>query len=276
MMNKKAFTLIELLVVIAIIALLLAIMGPSLTRAKLQAQAVICRSNLKQWALVYALYANDNEDSFPQSEAHSSSPGVTDEDAYFLGALLPYYEDLGLRDCPVTKDLNRQPSPNNYGGTFEQWGPFPPSINGAQWWDTYAEGSYGFNDWVADPPPGMTFFWSVMNSNWAARTPYEEGAYNIPMIFDSTWIDLAPRMNNRAPTNEEHETDKYNDADWWSSAMQYVCIDRHTGGINSAFVDGNVRHVGIKELWYLKWHMNWTKCLPPNAWPTWTDKYKDY
>ncbi len=269
---SKGFTLIELLVVIAIIALLLAILGPSLGKAKLQVQDTVCRSNMKQWSLVYALYANDNEDSYPQSIAGN---GVTAEDAYFLGALLPYYEDLAMRDCPVTKSLNRSPSTNNVGGTFHQWGPFTPSRNKSEWWDTYAEGSYGFNDWVADPPPGAATFWG-MDSNLAVRTTYEKGANRIPMVFDSVWIDSAPRMINRAPTNSEHETDTYPTAHWWDSAMQYMCIDRHKGGINISFVDMDVRHVDIKELWQLKWHLNWIRTDPSGGWPTWTDKYKDH
>ncbi len=273
---SKGFTLIELLVVIAIIALLLAILGPSLGKAKLQVQDTVCRSNMKQWSLVYALYANDNEDSYPQSIAGN---GVTAEDAYFLGALLPYYEDLAMRDCPVTKSLNRLPvSPDaattNMGGTFTMWGPFTPSINKSQWWDTYAEGSYAFNDWVADPPPGEDTFWG-MESSWAVRTTFEKGASRIPTVYDSVWIDTAPRMNNNAPSNAEHEMDQYS-ATWWTHAMKFICIDRHKGGINMSFVDMDVRHVDIKELWQLKWHMVWIKCNPSGGWPTWTDKYKDH
>ena len=269
---SKGFTLIELLVVIAIIALLLAIMGPSLSKAKLQAQSVICRSNLRQWALVFTLYTNDNEDSFPQSITGDTN--VTPEDAWLLGALLPYYGDLGLRDCPVTKSLNREPSPNNIGGTLTEWGPFPPSIKGAQWWDTYAQGSYGFNNYVADPPPGADYFWELESSK-AIRTVYEEGAYKIGTVFDSACWEHCPEMNNNAPSNTEHELDEY-DATWKTHSLKYLSIDRHSGGINSAFADGNVRFVGVKELWYLKWHKDWVKCLPGNAWPTWTDRFKDY
>ena len=275
---SRAFTLIELLVVIAIIALLLAILMPSLQKAKDQVEEVVCRSNMKQWALVYHLYANDNDDSFPQSIVSSTSPGVNAEDAYFLGALLPYYEDLDMRDCPSTKGLNREPAnPDSYrnmGGTFIKWGPFLPTVGGNRWWDSYAEGSYGFNDWCADPPPGEATFWGI-DSALAIRTIYEEGAYMIPMVFDSVWIDTAPTVSDYAPNDEEHELDEYN-AVWYRDSMKWFCIDRHGGGINAAFVDMDVRHVGVKELWLLKYHMAWTKCEPPNAWPRWTDRYKDY
>ena len=46
-MNKKAFTLIELLVVIAILVVLMAILLPVLTRAKLKANRMKCANNLK-------------------------------------------------------------------------------------------------------------------------------------------------------------------------------------------------------------------------------------
>ena len=44
---SAAFTLVELLVVIAIIAILAALLLPLLTRAREQAQSVVCLNNLK-------------------------------------------------------------------------------------------------------------------------------------------------------------------------------------------------------------------------------------
>jgi prepilin-type N-terminal cleavage/methylation domain-containing protein len=267
----KGFTLIELLVVIAIVALLLAILGPSLAKTREQVEDTICKSNLKQWALVFHLYAGDNEESFPQSVEGN---GINTLNAYHLGALLPYYEDLDLRDCPSTEALDRRPSTGNIGGTFIKWGPFPESINGRQWFDTYAAGAYGFNDYVADPPADRSSFWGISSSN-AVRNTFEPSAYLIPMVSDSVWCEEVPKMQDNAPSDTEHEMDVY-DAGWNTNALKYVCIDRHKGGINAAFVDMDVRHVGVKELWLLKWHANWRKSDPPNAWPSWTDIHKDY
>lgn len=64
--NGSAFTLIELLVVIATIAVLLAILMPALRRAKMLAQGVACRANLRQIATAWNLYLDDYDGYFYQ------------------------------------------------------------------------------------------------------------------------------------------------------------------------------------------------------------------
>jgi prepilin-type N-terminal cleavage/methylation domain-containing protein len=61
----KGFTLVELLVVISIIALLLAILMPSLNRAREQARKTICLSDLKQLSLGLFTYSADYKNRWP-------------------------------------------------------------------------------------------------------------------------------------------------------------------------------------------------------------------
>ena len=64
---RRAFTLIELLVVIAIIAILAALLLPVLDAAKQKSWTTRCNSNLHQIGLGMRLYANDNDDLYPES-----------------------------------------------------------------------------------------------------------------------------------------------------------------------------------------------------------------
>jgi prepilin-type N-terminal cleavage/methylation domain-containing protein len=63
--KKKAFTLLELLVVIAIIAMLLAVLVPSLARAKEQGREIYCQNNLHQMYVAAMVYAENHKGSFP-------------------------------------------------------------------------------------------------------------------------------------------------------------------------------------------------------------------
>src|SRR5210317_1267917 len=93
MKRQRAFTLIELLVVIAIIALLMAILMPALQRVKKQARAVVCKSNLRQWGTMFAMYTEDNNGFFPRR---------TDSGGRWINVLYDYYyrEDK-IRCCPM-------------------------------------------------------------------------------------------------------------------------------------------------------------------------------
>jgi len=55
----RAFTLVELLVVVGIITLLIALLLPSLQRARRQAVIISCASNMRQAYMALATYAND-------------------------------------------------------------------------------------------------------------------------------------------------------------------------------------------------------------------------
>ena len=96
--SRRAFTLIELLVVIAIIAILAAILFPVFAQAKEAAKKTTCLANLKELGTAGILYANDEDDAFPNTGQTALWSG-----RYFRWPLMPYL-GVGLRQngSPLT------------------------------------------------------------------------------------------------------------------------------------------------------------------------------
>lgn len=117
--RNDGFTLIELLVVISIIALLIAILLPTLSAARDSARASQCLSNQKQMGIVHAAYQNDNQEWFVYSYRPSglAAPNQTTwwgnffmQGGYLTGADIfdcPSFE--GEADFSTTDDLGTTP-----------------------------------------------------------------------------------------------------------------------------------------------------------------------
>jgi prepilin-type N-terminal cleavage/methylation domain-containing protein len=140
MHRRSGFTLIELLVVIAVIAILMAILMPALKLAREQARGISCRSNQKQLALAYIMYAGDNDGSVCAGWArHNKVNGVppwvmppldysagniiprgtgpvTREQRYNglrAGVLYQYVRDVGVYHCPGDNRITQGTSRGN-------------------------------------------------------------------------------------------------------------------------------------------------------------------
>lgn len=70
----SAFTLIELLMVIAIIAILVALLMPTLGKSKASGLNAACVNHLRQLGIATRLYADDNRDRLPSAEILPSMP----------------------------------------------------------------------------------------------------------------------------------------------------------------------------------------------------------
>jgi prepilin-type N-terminal cleavage/methylation domain-containing protein/prepilin-type processing-associated H-X9-DG protein len=102
--RRQAFTLVELLVVVSIIALLIAVLLPSLSKAREQAKTVACGSNLRSLGLAVHAYASANNDHLVTAGlAHG---GSVDEHAAWINTLETEYGNTLVARCPSDRSEN--------------------------------------------------------------------------------------------------------------------------------------------------------------------------
>ena len=265
--QDKGFTLVELLVVIAVIALLMALLLPALNKARDQAQTIKCASNLRQFGLMYEMYAQTHNESMP---------GGWNSGTMWMVDLMPYYQGMGdIRLCPkATKFLDQTgcsdtSCPKTINSAWGRWGK-PTFFGGAVpgWTKEGLYGSYGINGWAQNPPDiGLPIgnpetynidpidrprFWrSTLNVTHTA---------DVPLMADSMWDGTEPMVDNAPPSSLCLQ----------NSNMSEFCMPRHGGRTNMLFMDKSVRKIGLRSLWSLTWNTQWKPIDPAYMdWPPW-------
>ncbi len=264
MKASRAFTLIELLVVISIVAMLMAILLPTLQRIRLKAKGVKCQSNLHQIGVDTWTEAADAGGGFDQWLA-------------WCGSAEGRWKGFNL--CPLASAIlweNPQEAMAQNGaawfrgGKFAAWG-YRWGGDGKPGWS----GSYGKNDWTSVTyGPHTSYAADLRHRSWFPTEA--EGRADVPFVLDCRWSGGSPKDTDGPPPED----------DVWlrDSAMSDFCLDRHQGYINALFHDSTVRRAGLKELWTLRWHKQydargpWTKAggVRPEDWPQWMRRFKDY
>lgn len=129
----SAFTLIELLVVIAIIAILAAMLLPALSRAKGKGLQSQCYSNEHQIGLAFAMYTQDNRESYPYHDGWAAFGGQRPATPYLGGfastyggnqwptnrPLNVYAPNMALFHCPADRGDGLNPVPKS---CWDGWG----------------------------------------------------------------------------------------------------------------------------------------------------------
>ncbi len=182
------FTLVELLVVIAIIALLMSILMPALNRARELGRRTVCLGNLKQLALAWVMYADENGGDLVNGKLGVDQPG---RDPYNPSQMITVEEAwVGIVDPtwpPPNDNKRRQINGNNVNEGIK---------NGSLW-------EYAKNPKVFKCPAGQVNHMvtyaivDAMNGDpWSGKSP---GTPPSPSQADQVWA------NNRGDLTKANE-----------------------------------------------------------------------
>jgi prepilin-type N-terminal cleavage/methylation domain-containing protein/prepilin-type processing-associated H-X9-DG protein len=259
--RRRGFTLIELLVVVAIIALLIAILLPSLGRAREQARRSACAANLHALITGYRAYGAEYEDAAAVGTAPSMWNFQTQGDPTGAnnnrdGTYLFYQQSAfifpeGVSDFVGVGRLWQSGAVTAQGSYlcksallgFPNWAPgvgkniaWPPQLATASVTeDKYARGTYSVRPC---PPPGE---WrSVMGFNYWKLQPYQPtpgmpGGYaftitGLNALFTPKLGRLQNMYGNIALLSD------------MACGPPHVDVT-HNAGVNVAYIDGSVRWV---------------------------------
>ncbi len=222
----RAFTLIELLVVVAIIVLLIAILLPSLGRAREQARTVKCASNLRQIMLAVQIYAQENDSYLPRLCSFPDLGGTP------TWAYPPFWWDIGVMNTifPDSGPLPGRDKTNLYNAIFM----CPSELNHHGTLIDYAVNSprvFGRppHPWTANGLPGFVKVTSINNPAGCASICDAREVNN--GVYTGTWVleDVPTLFTDMTTVLQGHT----------------FYPSRHGKNMNFCFVDAHVETIGV-------------------------------
>src|ERR1035438_2230881 len=254
-----AFTLIELLVVIAILGVLAALLLPALTRARLKAHQIRCLSNVKQLSLASFMYAQDEG-------RHSGYNDPVYPGGLWMGTLMAYAKEKGLRECPSAPLCSPHTvTGNGQGAADRAWVRWTTNNT------TMFYGSYGYNGWLYSDGRVDGDTSGTHSEFFFRRESTIQKPASTPVFLDENWADLWP-LEKDLPYDDLYNGSPFTDR---SNEMGRCTIARHGGGnprsaprdqplelrmpgaINMGMADGHAELVKLEGLWNYDWHVAW-------------------
>lgn len=251
--QQVAFTLVELLVTIAIIAILAALLLSVLSTAKLRAQQMHCRNNVRQLGTIGFIYSNDNGKH--PSYLDPSFPGG----GAWMGTLNVAAREKGIGVCPAAPLREPVPEAGNGQGTADSaW---------VRWTSderTKFFGSYGFNSWLYAREQGS----SPLSFNGEASIQQPPVT---PVFVDENWVDGNPSeteppfhnlyagspLTMRTDNMGRFTISRHGGIRPASAPRHLTSGARLPGAVNIVFADGHSKLVPLEQLWTLSWHLDW-------------------
>ncbi len=254
--NKRGFTLIELLVVIAIMGLLMAILLPSLNRAKSLARKVVCMSNVRRLSIAMQFYVNENDGYFPPDRYRQANQGIKVGEYIRYRPRWIWFLDHGVG--PVINP-NKYDTEAEFNSALEMDNDYfiCPSFKNKDYARNIRNGAYGFNyQYISNtrPDPSGTRYSNFPNKMTRIRRPLEtiligdsrgagiphgQHAYTMDppkMAYSKNARNFGPKSKKIVPIGGAQ---KYSPAD-----------ARHLGKANIAFADGHAESMDYEQMGY--------------------------